>query len=50
VQAQCRRLGYSLQPDKVIDLVDLERALADKDIGARIALRTALYRLNPIPA
>jgi hypothetical protein len=34
VHAQYRRLGYSLRPDKVIDLVALEQALAGKDIGA----------------
>jgi hypothetical protein len=40
LQARARRLGYDLKDDKPVDPVELDRALAGKDVDARFALKT----------
>ena len=48
VTARARRLGYEIHEDQMIDVVELNRALANKDALDRMALKTDLARLRLI--
>ncbi len=44
VLAQARRLGFEIKENEPISLVEMDKALAGKDIDARLALKVSLKR------
>jgi hypothetical protein len=48
----CRQLGFhiSASDTKPIDVIELDRAFAGKDVDARARCKTALYQIRMIPA
>jgi hypothetical protein len=50
MKAHARRLGVSLEEGKPVDIIALDKALAGKDITARLELKSMLYRLGCIAA
>jgi hypothetical protein len=48
IEAQCRRLGYTLPSDKKVSIAEFDRAVAGKDVDTRWALKTAMARMHLI--
>ena len=50
VTAQCKRVGYDLQPNSIVDVDALNSALAKSpDVALRMAVKTTMHRLHLIP-
>jgi hypothetical protein len=48
----CRQLGFHINAsdNKPIDMIELDRAFAGKDLDARARAKTALFQIRMIPA
>jgi hypothetical protein len=50
IKAQARRLaGIDIKDDLLIDPVELDKALATKDVSSRLALKAMMAKLRLIP-
>lgn len=49
VTAQAQRMGYTIKQNELVDVVALDKAMAGKDVNAKLALKAGLAKLALIP-
>jgi hypothetical protein len=50
VQARAARLGFRIESDKLVDVAAFDAAAKGKDVGERIAIKAAMFKLGLIAA